>query len=211
MLKKTILPVLFISLALIANAQRFEAGALAGFNASQVEGASLNGRALNGFHKPGVLAGLYVQTDLAPAVFAGMEIKYSQKGARNKINPKNPEHEKYIMRLGYVDVPFYGGFRTGNLGSVIAGISAGYLIHGKEFNEYGELPEEDRHAFNSIDVQPFLGFKFDFLEQVSVDLRFALSVLPIRGQPGENATSYYWQNNQFNNLISLALYYRFDR
>ena len=211
MSKKTILPILFFMVVVSARAQRFEGGFLAGFNASQVEGASLNGRALNGFHKPGVLAGFYVQTELAPAVFAGMEIKYSQKGARNKINPKNPEPEKYIMRLGYIDIPVYGGFRTGNLGSVIAGVSAGYLIHGKEFNEYGELPEEDRNAFNNLDLQPFIGFKFDFLEQVSADLRFALSVLPIRGQPGEDATAYYWQNNQFNNVISLALYYRIDR
>lgn len=200
-----ILPVLILVVNIVF-AQRFDGGILAGFNASQVEGDTYKG-----FNKPGALIGFYVQTDVAPAVFAGMEIKYSQKGARNRIKPKDPEPEKYIMRLGYIDVPIYMGFRTNDRGAIIAGVSAGYLMHGKEFDEYGEFVLEDQNAFNNLDLQPFLGFQFDFFEQVSVDLRFALSVLPIRGQPGEGATNYYWINNQFNNVISLALYYRFNK
>lgn len=187
-------------------AQRFDAGLIAGFNAAQVEGDTYKG-----YNKPGVLAGIYVQTDVAPAVFAGFEMKYSQKGARNRIKPKDPDPVKYIMRLGYIDLPVYVGFRTNDRGAILAGISTGYLLHAKEFDEYGEFVLENQNKFRNIDLQPFVGFKFDFLEQVSVDLRFALSVLPIRGQPGENATNYYWINNQFNNVISLALYYRLGR
>lgn len=202
--------ILFLILAIIAVkvsfAQRFEGGVLAGFNASQVEGDTFKG-----YHKPGALAGFFVQTDVAPAIFAAMEIKYSQKGARNRIKPKQAEPEKYIMRLGYAEVPFYMGFRTNDRGSIIAGLSLGYLMHGNEFDEYGEFVREDQNAFNAIDLQPFLGAQFDFLDNVKVDLRFALSVLPIRGQPGEDGTNYYWLNNQFNNVISLAFYYRFDR
>lgn len=204
--KKISLLLLFLILTIISFAQRFDAGLIAGFNASQVEGDTYRG-----YNKPGVLAGLFVQTDVAPAVFAGFEIKYSQKGARNRIKPKDPEPEKYIMRLGYIDLPVYAGFRTNDHGAIIAGISTGYLLHAQEFDEYGEFVPENQNKFRSIDLQPFLGFQFDFLDQVSVDLRFALSVLPIRGQPGENATNYYWINNQFNNVISLALYYRFRR
>lgn len=206
MVKKIALSVYIILLGTIIYAQRFEGGLLAGFNASQVEGDTFKG-----YNKPGILGGFYVQTDVAPAVFAAMEIKYSQKGARNRIKPKEVEPKKYIMRLGYVDVPFYVGFRTNDRGAIIAGVSAGYLIHGQEFDEYGKYVLEDQNAFNTLDLQPFLGAQFDFLDQIKVDLRFALSVLPIRGQPGANATNYYWLNNQFNNVISLALYYRLDR
>lgn len=206
MLKKIIVPILFLLLVQAASAQRFQGGILAGFNASQVEGDNFKG-----YHKPGVLAGFYVQTDLAPAVFGGMEIKYSQKGSRKKIKPKDPEPEKYIMRLGYVDIPVFVGFRTSDRSSVIAGASAGYLVHAAEFDEYGQFVEEDQNAFNSFDLQPFFGFQFDMLDKVKLDLRIALSVLPIRGQPGDNATNYYWLNNQFNNVISLALYYHLDR
>ena len=187
-----------------AIAQRFDAGILAGFNASQV-----NGDTYKGYYKPGILGGFYVRTDVAPAVFAGMELKYSQKGARNKINPKDPDPQKYIMRLGYMDIPVFAGFRTSDKVSVIGGLSAGYLIHGLEFNEYGKFPPEDQKKFNSLDLQAFAGFQFDLLDQVMLDLRIAYSVLPIRGQPG--TTYWYWLDNQFNNVISLALYYRFNR
>jgi len=204
MIKKIFIPILFLLLVNTVSAQRFEGGILAGFNATQVEGDTYRG-----YNKPGAIAGFYIQTDIAPAVFAAMEIKYSQKGARNKIKPKDPV--KYIMRLGYIDFPFYMGFRTNDRGNIIAGISAGYLIHAKEFDEYGEFVLENQNAFNNIDLQPFLGFQFDFMDNLKADLRFALSVLPIRGQPGDNSTNYYWLNNQFNNVISLALYYRLDR
>lgn len=211
MIRKIVLPFLLLLLVQVVFAQRFEGGVLAGFNGTQVTGAQVNGIPIRGYNKPGALVGFYVQTDVAPAIFGAVEIKYSQKGTRNKIKPKDPDPAKYIMRLGYIDVPFYMGFRTNDRGAIIAGISAGYLMHGNEFDEYGEFPVEDQNAFNALDLQPFLGAQFDFLDNVKVDLRFALSVLPIRGQPGENATNYYWLNNQFNNVISLALYYRFDR
>jgi hypothetical protein len=203
MAKKIFIPVFFILLVNIVSAQRFEGGLLAGYNATQVEGDTYKG-----FNKPGVIAGLYVQTDVAPAVFLAMEIKYSQKGARNKMKPEHPE--KYIMRLGYIDVPVYMAFRTNNVGSIIGGVSTGFLMHSAELDEYGAFPKEDQNAFNNIDLQPFIGFQFDFLDNLKADLRFAFSVLPIRGQPGEG-TNYYWHNNQFSNVISLALYYSLDR
>ena len=153
-----------------AAAQRFDGGLIAGFNATQVEGD-----AFKGYNKPGVLAGFFVQTDVAPAIFAGMEIKYSQKGSRKRIKQNDPDPEKYIMRLGYIDLPLFVGFRTSDRGAVVAGVSAGYLMHSMEYNEYGEFPQEDLHPFKNLDVQPFLGFQFDMLDRLKVDLRFALS------------------------------------
>jgi hypothetical protein len=206
MIRKLFIPALFILMANMVSAQRFEGGILAGYNASQVKGDKFSG-----YHKPGILAGVYVQTDIAPAVFAGMEIKYSQKGARNKNDKNDPEPDKYIMRLGYIDVPLFVGFRSSDRTAVVGGVSAGYLVHSKELDEYGEFAEEDQNEFNNFDLQPFIGFQFDMPARLKLDLRLAYSVLPVRGLPGEDATNYYWLNNQFNNVISLALYYRLDR
>ena len=195
---------LFLTLLVAAStlfAQRFDAGLIAGFNGSQVEGD-----AFKGYNKAGILAGIFVQTDIAPAVVAGMEIKYSQKGSRKKYDPKHPEIEKYVMRLGYIDIPLFLGFRTNQRSMIIGGISPGVLIHSKEIGAYGEFPPQDQHPFKDFDLQPFVGFQFDFLERASVDLRMALSVVPIRNKPA--GTNYYWLNNQFNNVISLAVYYR---
>jgi|WetSurMetagenome_2_1015567.scaffolds.fasta_scaffold59076_3 opacity protein-like surface antigen len=204
-MKKICNLILFLVLITGAYAQRFEGGLVGGYNATQVDGDIYKG-----YNKPGILAGAFVQTDLAPAFFAGLEIKYSQKGSRNKIDPKAVEPKKYIMRLGYIDVPLYFGFRANDRISVVGGISAGYLIHAKEYNENGVFVEQDQHKFNNFDLEPFLGFQFDLLDRLKVDLRFAYSVVPIRGQPGENATTIYWLNNQFNKVISLALYYRLN-
>lgn len=202
MIKRLFVPLLFIFIWNVADAQRFDGGILLGFNATQVEGDTYRG-----YNKPGALAGFYVQADVAPAIFAAMEIKYSQKGARKKETIKSPE--KYIMRLDYIEIPFYMAFRTNDRGSVVAGISTGFLLNSQEFDNYGEFPIEDQNTFNEIDLQPFVGFQFDFLDNLKADLRFAFSVLPIRGQPGE--TNYYWHNNQFNNVISLAAYYQIGR
>ena len=206
MVRKILFALLMLFMTLWVSAQRFEGGVIAGFNATQVEGDTFKG-----YNKPGILAGFFVQTDVAPAIFAGMEIKYSQKGSRKRIKQNDPDPKKYIMRLGYIDLPVFAGFRTSDRGAVVAGVSAGYLMHSMEYNEYGEFPKDDLHVFKNLDLQPFLGFQFDMLEQLKIDLRFALSVLPIRGQPGEDATTYYWLNNQFNNLISLAAYYNLSK
>ena len=200
-----------------STAQRFEGGLLAGFNGTQVEGDRYKG-----YHKPGLLGGVFVQTDLAPAVFAAMELKYSQKGARSRpkivrdsdgqpvviTDPSDPGMQKYIMRLGYAELPVYAGFRTSETVSVIGGVSFGYLLHSGEYDDYGKFPQESEQAFNSLDVQPFVGFQFDFLDNLKLDLRLAYSVLPIRGKPLE---SYYWISSQFNNVISMGIYYRLDR
>jgi opacity protein-like surface antigen len=204
-MKQLLILVLFMLFAGGGFAQRFEGGLIVGYNASQVDGDIYKG-----YNKPGILAGAYVQTDLAPAIFAGMEIKYSQKGSRNKVDPKAVIPEKYIMRLGYADVPVYLGFRANDRVSVLGGVIFGYLIHAKEYNENGVFVEQDQHKFNNFDLEPFFGFQFDLLDQLKIDLRFSYSVVPIREQPGENATTIYWLNNQFNKVISLSLCYRLN-
>ncbi|MCY1720634.1 porin family protein [Prolixibacteraceae bacterium Z1-6] len=199
MKRKLILGACFLFVLNVGFAQRFDAGLIAGFNATQVEGDTFKG-----YHKAGILAGIYVQTDVAPAIVAGMEIKYSQKGSRKKYDPKVPDVDQYTMRLGYVEVPLFMAFRTNDRSMIIGGISPGYLMHSKELNSDGEIPEEDRQDFNSFDLQPFVGFQFDFLERTSLDLRFALSVIPCSDK---SETNYYFHNGLFNNVISLAFYY----
>jgi len=202
MSKKLLIPIFFLFAANMAIAQRFDGGALLGFNASQVEGDTFKG-----YHKPGLVAGFYVETDLAPAIFAAMEIKYSQKGARKKVTDKDPT--TYIMRLNYIDIPVYAAFRSSERTAIIAGVSSGFLLSGKEFNEYGEFPPEEQNAFSTFDLQGLLGFQVDFAENLKTDLRFAYSVLPIRDKPVDS--NYYWKSNQFNNVITLALYYQIGR
>ncbi|MDD2307235.1 MAG: porin family protein [Prolixibacteraceae bacterium] len=183
--------------------QRFEGGVLVGLNASQVDGDNYSG-----YHKPGIALGGYVQTNLSRTVYAGMELKFAQKGSRNIDSLATDGQIKYIMRLNYVDLPVYLGFRTGERISLLVGVSPGYLISGTEYNDYGKLTEQDQKAFSEFDLQGLLGFRFQFTKRLFVDLRGAYSVLPIRKQKGDPL--WYWRSNQFNNLLSTTVLYRLD-
>lgn len=194
---------LFIMVSSPAFAQRFEGGVIGGFNASQVDGDNYSG-----YHKPGIAFGGYVQTNLSRTVYAGMELKFMQKGSRNIDSLAINGQIKYIMRLNYVDLPVYLGIRTSERISLLIGMSPGYLINGREYNDYGKLAEQDQHPFNSLDLQAFLGFRFQFTKRLFVDLRGAYSLLPIREHPGN--VLWYWKSNQFNNILSTTVLYRLD-
>ena len=183
--------------------QHFEGGVIGGFNASQVDGDLYKG-----YHKPGVAVGAYVQTSISRTVFAGMELKFMQKGSRNTDSLAVEGQIKYIMRLNYVDLPFYLGIRTSERISLLVGLSPGYLLSGTEYNDYGKFVEADQHPFNSFDLQAFLGFRFQFTRRLFVDLRGAYSLLPIRERPGD--ALWYWKSNQFSNLLSTTVLYRLD-
>lgn len=198
------LVVLLAFMSSISQAQRFEGGVLGGLNASQVDGDTFNG-----YHKAGVILGGYVQSDLSQKVFAAMEFKFAQKGSRNIDSLATNGQIKYIMRLNYAELPVYFGFRTSDKISILAGLSAGYLISGREYDDYGIFPVQDQHAFNSLDVEALLGFRFQINKRLFVDLRGAYSIMPIRQKlPGNEL--YYWRDNQFNNLLSTTVLYRLD-
>jgi opacity protein-like surface antigen len=195
---------LLATTGIFAFSQRFEGGVLAGLNASQVDGDTYSG-----YNKPGVVGGVYVLNNFSRSVFAGMELKFTQKGSRKNPDPKQTDDQsKYIMRLNYAEIPVYVGIRTSERISVLAGLSAGYLIKGTEFDNYGKFVIEDQHAFNSTDVQGLLGFRFQMTDRLSIDLRGAYSVLPIREKPGD--ILWYWRGSQFSNLFSTTVLYRLD-
>ncbi len=190
--------------SMLSYSQRFEGGVLGGLNASQVDGDTYGG-----YNKPGIVAGAYLQTNLSPTIFTGMELKFAQKGSRKNPNPKlQDDQEKYIMRLNYIDLPVYLGYRTSEKIAVLAGLSAGYLVSGTEFDNDGKFVEENRKPFNEFDVQAMLGFRFQFTKRLFVDLRGAYSVSPVREKPGNILG--YWDRSQFNNVLNTTVLYRLD-
>jgi hypothetical protein len=196
-----LLILLFIASATAGFTQRFEGGILGGLNASQVDGDTHSG-----YNKPGIVAGAYVINNFSERLFAGMEIKYAQKGSRKNPNYKLGDQEKYIIRLSYIDLPVYLGFKTSERTSILGGLSAGYLINSQIRDNYGPYP--DQPVFNEFDVQGMIGFRFQITRRLAVDLRGAYSLLPIRENPGE--AEIYWLDSQFNNVLSTTVLYRLD-
>ena len=199
----SVLFILLVFAGTAAYSQAFQGGVLVGVNASQVDGDSYSG-----YNKAGIVAGGYVLTNLSRTVFSGMEIKFAQKGSRKNPNPKIGDQDLYIMRLNYIDLPVYLGVHTSEKTSILAGVSAGYLISGTEYDNYGKFAPQDQHAFNNFDFQGFLGFRFQMTDRLSIDLRGAYSLVPIRDQPGVGVN--YWITNQFSNLLNTTLLYRLD-
>lgn len=196
-----LLMLLVITTATTVFSQRFEGGALGGLNASQVDGDTHSG-----YYKPGIVAGAYVINNFSERLFAGMEIKYAQKGSRKNPNFKTGDQEKYIIRLSYIDIPVYLGFKTSERTSILGGVSAGYLINSQIRDNYGPYPEQP--VFNDFDLQGMLGFRFRLTNRLAVDLRGAYSLLPIRENPGK--AEIYWLDSQFNNLLNTTVLYRLD-
>ena len=199
----SVLIILLIFTGMAAYSQAFEGGVLAGLNASQVDGDGYSG-----YKKPGIVVGGYVLTNLSPTVFSGMEIKFAQKGSRKNPNPKTGDQTIYKMRLNYIDLPLYLGVHTSEKTSILAGLSAGYLISGTEYDNYGKFPVEDEHPFNEFDIQGFIGVRYQMTDRLFIDLRGAYSLLPIREKPGVAID--YWKDSQFSNLLSTTLLYRLD-
>lgn len=183
------------------SAQRFEGGLLGGLNASQVDGDTHSG-----YHKPGIVAGAYVLTNLSETIFSAMEIKFAQKGSRKNPNFKTGDQEKYMIRLNYIDLPLYLGFRSSERTSILGGVSAGYLISSQVRDNHGPITVQP--VFNEFDVQGMVGFRFQWNKRLSVDLRGAYSLLPVRENPGE--AEIYWLDSQFNNVLSTTVLYRLD-
>ena len=203
-MKHTVLVILLLGFtSLFSYSQRFEGGIIAGFNASQVDGDNYIG-----YHKPGIAFGGFVQTELSRTVYAGMELKFMQKGSRNIDSLATDGQIKYIMRLNYVDLPVYLGIRTSEKISLLVGLSPGYLISGAEYNDYGKFGKEDEKPFSSLDLQGMFGVRVQLTNRLFVDLRGAYSLLPIREQTGDPL--WYWKSNQFSNLLSTTVLYRLD-
>lgn len=196
-----LLLILIVGTAAAGYSQRFEGGLLGGLNASQVDGDTHSG-----YNKAGIVAGAYVINNFSERLFAGMEIKFAQKGSRKNPDFKTGDQEKYIIRLSYIDMPVYLGVRTGERTSILAGVSAGYLVNSKILDNHGPYP--DQPVFNEFDIQGLIGFRFQITNRLAVDLRGAYSLLPIRENPGE--AEIYWLDSQFNNLLSTTLLYRLD-
>ena len=201
MKRLTVLIFLIVFAGSTGFAQKFEGGVLGGLNASQVDGDTYSG-----YKKPGIVAGGYVLTNLSRNLFAGMELKFAQKGSRNIDSLAINDQIKYVMRLNYIDIPVYLGIRTNDKTSSLLGLSPGFLISGVEINDYGKFPPQDQHPFNSFDLEALLGFRFKFTNRLSIDLRGAYSVLPIRNKPGIILS--YWKRSQFNNLQTNLTHHR---
>ena len=160
--------IILLFLSFTVNAQnmgperRFEAGIVAGFNLSQV-----NGDLLYGFNKIGLNVGGRVDAVLTERWRLSLEMLFTQQGAsRNKLD--NPASAFDKIRLNFVEAPVMIHFQDWKI-QASAGLSYGRLINYEVISSTGEDATEQTPLRNDL-FSVVLGGTFFFDEHVGLNI-----------------------------------------
>lgn len=184
------------------HAQSFNAGALAGVNASQVSGDGYSG-----FYKAGINAGLYSNIDVSQKVNLQFEINYSQRGSRKNPNTEKGDTDFFLLRLDYIEIPVMTRFKN-NRFTYETGLYYGQLIHNYLEDENGpfEVPEP-LNDFKNYDVGALIGINFNFSQHIIMNWRLSQSILPVRDHDsGEN---WRFDSGLLHTFLSFTMRYEF--
>lgn len=182
-------------------AQEFQGGIAAGLAGSQVAGDTYSG-----FHKPGAYVGLWVRYNTNERSAFQTEISYFQKGSRHNPDEKRQDFTYYLMRLGYIEMPFLYQYKLKNKIILEAGPSLSVLLHSYEELDYLEVSYGDFAILNPTFVA---GISYTVTEKMGVHFRMNSSVLNIRKKEISGAVFRLFDHGQYNDCILLFLSYRF--
>lgn len=204
---RIILSVLMLFFATLSlSAQTFDGGISGGLNASWLSNISQKGYQIWSFQ-----GGLFSQTKLSKQSDLRFELRYSKEG--NHIIPN--ENGDYTILLDYVDLPIsyikfmsndFLGIKSLDKVYLIGGLSVGYLIMAKEGFRDREMIEESIHSFNRYDFSAQFGIGCNLGKHIFSELRYSLSMLPVRESFNDII---FVLGEQRNNVVSLNIYYRF--
>ena len=196
---------ILISLICTSNAgaqESFNAGVLAGINASQVSGDNYGG-----FNKAGMLFGLFSNVNVSQKLNLQIELNFSQKGSRK--NPKTDEGDTdfFLLRMNYIEIPLM--LRTDYKRFKFEG--GGYysqLINYHLEDENGEfdIPEE-LNQFNNNDIGFLVGVYFKFTESLVMNWRFSNSIVDFR--EFDSSGRFLFNTGMFHHYMSINLRYVF--
>jgi hypothetical protein len=182
-------------------AQKFQGGVAAGLVGSQVAGDTYSG-----FHKPGAYGAVWVRLAVSEHSSFQTEISYFQKGSRHNPDEKRDDYTFYLMRLGYIEMPFLYQYHLKNKITLEAGPSFSFLIHSHEEVDYMENPESDFCLFNPSFMA---GIGYPVTEKISVNFRMNSSVLSIRNDEVYGSVHRLFDYGQYNDCILFFLSYKF--
>ena len=197
----------------ISNAQRFEGGVVGGLTASQVDGDSYSG-----FNKLGIHFGAFTKTQFNPRWGAQMELKYSGRGAfQGSLKPNEPKI--YQLSLRYIEIPVIAQFYLTEEIFFDGGVSFGYLMGRKMYDNGGLVPDEEikrTGEFDRFDLNGIIGINYTLNENITLNIQYAYSAIPIRER--ETTGNYYYGHlariigyteGDYNNFLTFGAYYKF--
>ena len=203
-MKKIFLLTIGIFIGALLQAQSFSGGILAGFSASQYDGDTYSG-----FHRAGLIGGVYVGHDISAKFSWNMEMKYIQKGSYQRAEPDYGIPE-YSLRLNYAEVPFL--IRYSILKYKLnfeAGLGFGYLASHHELVNNIDADPNNLRPFHKFEISYQLGGYFQIMKKLSVNIRYEYSLLPARPHAGGGKHGLNW--GEYNNLIAFTLKYQLSK
>jgi len=186
--------------ALLSQAQQFQGGVAAGLVGSQVAGDTYSG-----FHKPGAYVGFWVRLATNERSSFQTEISYFQKGSRHNPDEEKQDFTFYLMRLGYIEMPFLYQYHLKNKITLEVGPSFSFLLHKHEELDYQEVSYGDFAVFNPSFMA---GIGYPVTEKLSAHFRMNSSLLSIRKDEVNGAVYRIFDHGQYNDCILFFLSYR---
>jgi|GEM_PF-263289 len=147
-----------------ARVRRFNAGAVLGFSASQIDGDNSSG-----YNKPGLIAGLHTTIFLNKRFDTSIEFLFAQRGSQSEIIKDQDNPGAFSMTLNYIEVPLQihvkDWFVEDDEGvyhkiSLDAGFSYARFMSSKIDNEFSALNEVAPDFVNKNDFSFILGTSF---------------------------------------------------
>ena len=202
--KNCILIISFVLVSLLAGAQQFNGGLMAGVAGCQVAGDSLSG-----FHKAGIFAGGFVNLQISKHSAFQMELEFFQKGSRKNPDPEKNDYDQYLFRVNYIEWPILYQYIIHERFRIEAGPSLGVLTGYYEERRYEEIKNGNRPA--RLTFQLNFGMYVGLTRRIMFSLRTNNSMLNIRS---ENATGdvlriFPGNYGQFNDCLVMSIYYQF--
>ncbi len=207
----SILSIFFINIK--AYTQIFNASALLGMNASQIDGDGYFGYDRLGWHAGGRLS---VRAGKRQDI--SLEMLYSERGSSSSLF-NSPDSARFS--LSYLEVPVIFSVKDWFLEKenyhkvrVDAGLSGGYLFGTK-------VPKFEENDYRKLDLTWLVGIGFHFQKHIACSIRYTNSIFDLLQKEvnGNNVTfrSYFLtfrisNANEYKNLISLPFNsYHFDK
>ena len=199
-MKQTYVVIIFLCfLSYTSVAQKFQGGIAAGLVGSQVAGDTYRG-----YNKPGAYTGIWVRLALNDRSSLQTELSYFQKGSRHNPDEKMQDYTTYLMRLGYIEMPFLYQLNLKSKVTLEAGPSFSFLIH-----SYEELDgQEITGDFSLFNTSFMAGVGYPITGKLSAHFRTDSSILSIRKGRVGGARSRLFDKGQYNDCILFFLSYK---
>jgi hypothetical protein len=203
MATRVFLLLIALTTGIFAEAQKFEGGVKLGLVSSQVAGDLYSG-----YNKAGINAGGWISLRASSRSEFQMELAYIQKGSRENPDQERGRYDTYVMRLGYVELPFLYRYNYNPRIEFEAGLGINFLIHHKEtFNGY----ELDNNPFKGQNLCFLAGLSYNVNDRLRINIRTDNSLFSLRKNRITGDVWRFWDHGQFSDALVISAYYSFSR